>query len=796
MNLNEIGGSRVDIDSNPGNIDNNSGDLNAFQTYEDDTEAAPLLRVTVNSSNGKEISGYVFEDLRTEKLANNQWVGNSKLDSNEKYIDNVFVELIRMEYNPDLDNYEEVKFSDEYEKYLNAYNENIKKNYTVQYENGEIALIKIKRRTGPQEAQESLLNTEAFIANGQYRFINLIESGKYKVRFLYGDEEQLKATNDGIVYNGHDYKSTEFKGFYNQNLELTDLSNLNLIDSAEIKILSTNLDYQIYANKLQNKLQSTYGDFEIENKVINQDVEAINTAVNDLINGTKNAKILVLLVDKELFNFTPILEKALENNVTVMVIASDNVDARKYNITSFSNKNSVVFYNTLNNTLSVIKVYNRIISDILEKNIFVNTYNSATDFIEDKSTINGDVYGRIDVMLETQDIDSGIAKMLEIEEILKMKDSEEKDKCLKEIADRFKMSAESYPVTVAFDNNTNLIHINLGLQKIPESSLEVTKEVSNIRVTLSNNEEIVNLKKDKNKNVQEFVNESYNIYMDKEIMHGANLEVEYKINISNTGQVDNLSSYLKYYPYDIKRSVYSRLIKENVELSDEELDEALNKTITTNVKNIYDYYDNFTFVESENNRNNIYKNKIGFDLLENKEAILKRDIYNNLELTQGEYLDQYIVWLQMKDLDEYNILEENKEKLKNYFCINTTSTSNIELYPFESRETNDEQGISSISLYVSFKKALAEEDFNFKNALEYNNFVEIIETYSINGRRDKDSSVGNLIPNKTDENDSDNAEVVRILPPFGIKDYIRYGLYILVLTGTAVVIIMFRKKNK
>ena len=444
MNLNEIGGSRVDIDSNPGNIDNNSGDLNAFQTYEDDTEAAPLLRVTVNSSNGKEISGYVFEDLRTEKLANNQWVGNSKLDSNEKYIDNVFVELIRMEYNPDLDNYEEVKFSDEYEKYLNAYNENIKKNYTVQYENGEIALIKIKRRTGPQEAQESLLNTEAFIANGQYRFINLIESGKYKVRFLYGDEEQLKATNDGIVYNGHDYKSTEFKGFYNQNLELTDLSNLNLIDSAEIKILSTNLDYQIYANKLQNKLQSTYGDFEIENK----------------------------------------------------------------------------------------------------------------------------------------------------------------------------------------------------------------------------------------------------------------------------------------------------------------------------------------------------------------EAILKRDIYNNLELTQGEYLDQYIVWLQMKDLDEYNILEENKEKLKNYFCINTTSTSNIELYPFESRETNDEQGISSISLYVSFKKALAEEDFNFKNALEYNNFVEIIETYSINGRRDKDSSVGNLIPNKTDENDSDNAEVVRILPPFGIKDYIRYGLYILVLTGTAVVIIMFRKKNK
>ncbi len=796
MNLNEVGGSRVDIDSNPGNIDNNSGDLNLFQTYEDDTEGAPLLRVTVNSSNGKEISGYVFEDLRTEKMSNNQWVGNSKLDPDENYINNVLVELIRLEYNPDLDAYEEVKFSNNYEKYVEAFNENIKKNFGMQYENGEVTLIKIKRRTGPQEAPESLLDTEAFIENGQYRFVNLIESGKYKVRFLYGDEEQLNSTDDGIIYNGHDYKSTEFKGFYNQNLELTDLSNLNLIDSAEIKILSTNSDYQLYVNRLQNKLQSTYGDFEIENTVIDQDVEAINTAVNDLINGTKNAKILVLLVDKELFNFTPILEKALLNDITVIVVASDNVDPGKYDVTSFSNKNSVIFYGTLNNTLSVIKVYNRIASDILEKNIFENTYNSSTDFIENKSTINGTIYGRTDVMLQTQIINAETAKILEIEDIMKMEDNEQKKEYLKIIADKFKMSAESYSVSINFDSNMNVIHINLGLQKIPESSLEVTKEVSNIKVTLSNNSEIVNLKNGKNKNVQEFINESYNIYMDKEIMHGSNIEIEYKINISNTGEVDNLNSYLKYYPYDVKRTIYSRLIKENIELSEEELDEILNKTITTNVNNIYDYYDNLIFVEGENNRNDIHTNNLGFNLLENNKAILNRDIYNNLELTQEEYLDQYIIWSQIHDMEDYNILEDNKKELKNYFCINTTSTSNVELYPYESIETRDKQGNSSISLYVNLKKSLAEEDFNFKNALEYNNFVEIIETYSINGRRDKDSSVGNLVPKKTDENDSDTAEVVRILPPFGINQYVQYGIYILILTVISVVIIIVRRKNK
>lgn len=613
---------------------------------------------------------------------------------------------------------------------------------------------------------------------------------------MYGDEEQLNSTDDGITYNGHDYKSTEFKGFYDQKMELTDLNNLNLMDSAEIKILSTSSDYQIYANKLLNKLKSTYGDFEIENTVINQDIGAMNNAVEDLIAGKKNAKILVLLVEKELYNFTSILEKALSNDITVIVVASDNVDSRKYAITSFSNKNSVIFYSTLNNTLSVIKVYNRIANDILEKNIFVNTYNSSTDFIENRSTINGNVYGRTDVMLETQIINAETAKILEIEDIMKMENNEQKKEYLKIIADKFKMSAESYSVSINFDSNMNVIHINLGLQKIPESSLEVTKEVSNIKVTLSNNSEIVNLKNGKNKNVQEFINESYNIYMDKEIMHGSNIEIEYKINISNTGEVDNLNSYLKYYPYDVKRTIYSRLIKENIELSEEELDEILNKTITTNVNNIYDYYDNLIFVEGENNRNDIHTNNLGFNLLENNKAILNRDIYNNLELTQEEYLDQYIIWSQIHDMEDYNILEDNKKKLKNYFCINTTSTSNVELYPYESIETRDKQGNSSISLYVNLKKSLAEEDFNFKNALEYNNFVEIIETYSINGRRDKDSSVGNLVPKKTDENDSDTAEVVRILPPFGINQYVQYGIYILILTVISVVIIIVRRKNK
>ena len=796
--LNTVGGSRVDVDSNPGNVDSNANNINNFQAYEDDTEQAPLLRVVVNSSNGKEISGYVWEDLRTVKLGNNQWVGNSKLDENEEFINDVCVELIRLEYNPNTGKYEEVKFSQNYLNYIDAFNTNIDKKYGMQYANGEISKIKIVRRSGPQEDAESITETEAFIADGQYRFINLIESGQYKVRFLYGDEEQFTSSLEGIKYNGHDYKTTEFNGFYDQQLEVTDLNSIYMQNSAVIKILSTSSNCEVYSNKLQNKLASTYGDFEIDTVMINQDINAIVNAGNELISSNKNAKILVLLVDKELPDLTSILGSALANDITVIVVASNNINGSNYNINY--NDKSVVYFDTLYNTVSVIKVYNRIVNDILKDNIFTNTLNCATEFIENKSTLNGDVYGRIDVMLQSQTIDADMAKILNIDEILNIKNETDRNVRSKKVADRFKMSAESYPVSVMFDDNMDVININLGLQKIPESSLEVSKEVYDIDVKLNNGTTIIDYRGNKVQNLQHFPNESYNIYMDKEIMQGATIEIQYKINISNIGEVDNLNTYLKYYPYDVKKAVYSRLIKQNVNYNEAELEEILNQSITVTVNDIYDYYDNLNFETANNNRNNVHINSIAFTLIDNNWAEVNRNTYEDIELTQGDFLNQYIEWKRIDNVNDYKILEENKDKMGGYRCINTINLNNLNLYPFESIETRDNQGFSSVSVYVGLIKSLAEEDFNFKDALEYNNYVELIETYSINGRRDKDSSVGNFIPsgnnknNPTIEKDSDFSEVVRILPPFGASKYIAYGSCIVILIVIATVIIVYRKK--
>ncbi len=801
--IEEIGGSRVDIDSNPGDIDSNSGYINDFKYYEDDTEAAPTLRVVVKETNGKGISGYVWEDLATEKLANNQWVGNMTIDANEKNINNVFAELIRLEYNPNNGQYEEVKFSEKYEKYINAENNNIKANYGAQYANGEISIIQIKRRTGPQADTDSPIeNTAAFISDGQYKFRNLIESGQYKVRFTYGDEEQLNSGEDGITYNAHDYKSTEFKGFYEESLIQTDLADIYMEKSASIKLLTTNNDYTGYANQLARKLRDTHGNFEITNNVIGTSGDEITKAISELNSSDKALKVLVLMTDKKVNDVSGILRNAIKNNIIVLVVATNNVDSKEFDIKS-DNK-SVIYYDTLNNTAGMREVYNRIISSVLDKNIFTLIANQSTDILENHDTVNGKVYGRADIMLKSQIMDYKKAEILAIHEILAEKDENIKKERLKEISDlEIKMTADSYPVSIKFDDNEPVKHINLGLQKIPESQLELSKEVENIIVRLSSNEEIINMKEQRTKNLQHFINDSYNIYMDEEIMQGANIEIIYKIDVTNVGEVDNLMTYLKYYDFDVKKSIYAKLGGNVDGLNEQQLDELLSRSIVVKVNTIYDYYDNMIFRAEDNNRQAVNTNTLKFNLNDKNRAVLERDNYQRLNLTMGSYLTDNVIWSSIPDYNDYAIRENIRDKAKDFKCVSTTNTKNIELFPYESIEVRDSKGSASISTYITFSKTLSSTDFVNPGSLEYRNYAEIIETYSINGRRSTDSSHGTLVPikdlknNKTDEVDSDSAEIVKILVPFGTKAYIAIGtiLAVLVVAG-GVVVVMKKRANR
>jgi len=109
-------------------------------------------------------------------------------------------------------------------------------------------------------------------------------------------------------------------------------------------------------------------------------------------------------------------------------------------------------------------------------------------------------------------------------------------------------------------------------------------------------------------------------------------------------------------------------------------------------------------------------------------------------------------------------------------------------------------------------KVISAEDMNTNGALNYKNYVEIISTYSNTGRRGFNNITGFNIHNNTAEGnfsgnerlkenillkemDTDKAEVVNILPPFGNKK-LMIGIIIIYLIVLGAFIIFIKRKIK
>ena len=150
----------IDKNSAPDNIK-----LEDINTYEDDTDSAPELKITLKEP--KTITGYVFEDKTSDGLLTNQErKGNGKFDNGENTVENVKVELIKQT-------------------------------------KGEGAYIY------PKAVSELNFNavpaTYTTKANGYYEFVGVVP-GEYYIKYTY--------SNGSVVYKGtnevstQDYKST------------------------------------------------------------------------------------------------------------------------------------------------------------------------------------------------------------------------------------------------------------------------------------------------------------------------------------------------------------------------------------------------------------------------------------------------------------------------------------------------------------------------------------------------------------------------------------------------------------
>lgn len=849
-------GGRVDKDSAAGNIE-----IGNYISYEDNADEAPYLRVLVNGkTRGKSIVGYVWEDEADKTIStggytirlgedyfenydNNQRRGNGKIDINdmtntsfENYINNVMVELIRLEYNQSTGQYEQVEFTENYKK---AYPE--KYNQVYPQTSGALAgdTTQILTWTGPYSGGNDAGRP---LNSGQYRFDNLIEGGKYKVRFTYGTEKELRneITSDN-VYSGHDYKSTKYNGridvgsIAEPSTEITfvidsyELNNsgeesaiINLLKNLNSSLKNTNKNFKFNIYSFGKEKYTKCANFDELKNGSNPDkafpaYEAIYAAGLELKSSSAKNKIMIIYNDgndSQLEDTRAQIENLLKEGVTVVGIGNDKESLELYKVES--NGQKVKPYDL--NKISEDTIYNIIINQLIESYYLLDNISHAEDYLQNTSyyTMQGNlktVTGRLEVMKYSQNMTPETADTLNIEYMKTLdqdlSEDSELSNAIKKHANYTQMTADSYEISMDFSDKSDIEKIlNLGLQEIPERNIEVTNQVDNIVVKLANGRKIIDMNMGLNQNVQEIKDKLFNIYMDEEIMQGATIEVTYRINISNIGDVDTLYSYVEYATEEEKRNWYTALTGESVP-NGVDINEILLKSETVKISKLYSYYDNLIFRAEDNNKWEIINKTVETDdaLNARRDPLTNHLVYlneDNLYDSRVNIRDERVVWNKVKDLE---VLDRNEERINKYPVVETTSLKDIELYPNKSKEVIDNlnsnsssRPVSTLCTYLVLSKTLSAKDMEAKDALNYKNYVEIISTSSNTGRRDYNGAEGNFTGDATldanklvSENDIDDAERIIILTPFGDKK-IMIGLIISVLLILGIGIIFIKKK--
>ena len=290
-------------------------------------------------------------------------------------------------------------------------------------------------------------------------------------------------------------------------------------------------------------------------------------------------------------------------------------------------------------------------------------------------------------------------------------------------------------------------NVDLGLVERPKTQLQITNNVENVKVTLSDGSIVFDAtqtaeatKGNETKNVIWKSNRSttkgitggfIQLYLDEELMYGATIQITYKM------QINELNDYVEY--------------------------EGL------------EYY-------AKGRTNSGIK-------VESKAKKLVCYIPNKMQFNKTQSGD----WNAITDINEIIPAEEKdgeniNNNLVNYRLKDTISSQSNTISKIEADNINNaylNNNMLTISQLIT--KESAQGGYECK--------VEIVELENAVGRRMETSIVGNFNPaNDPVENDEAKAEDVAVMPPFGIGQVFYYVLTI-VIAGMLVVGIIFIKKK-
>lgn len=330
----------------------------------------------------------------------------------------------------------------------------------------------------------------------------------------------------------------------------------------------------------------------------------------------------------------------------------------------------------------------------------------------------------------------------------------------------------------------NIENLDFGLEERPKAQLKVSKQVTNVKVTLANGSVLFDASSratnvlwnghiahgpdtantyEESKNYENGLmktpivrQESKNkgliqLTIDEELMHGATIQVTYAITVANTGEVD----------YKENQFYYTGKVADT-------------STIVKTTPNALIDYVGFQAESGNATRNNLQ-----FIAAQNPdwEVVTVDELVSSglLNANLADKANQYTTIVKT---------EAVRRALKPIIADQDVATKIDEAFnndPLNALATvNSTESVVGVQLVLS---QMISAD-NSSDDMTYNNLVELVSSSNQTGRRMEESVAGNQDPTEEPrEVDSDDGQEITILPPFG-QNYIYYVL------GTAIAIIL------
>ncbi len=742
----------MDCNSTPGNL--TSSDQ---KTFENDTDKAPNIRILLNKENVRTVEGNVWEDVRDviepkEKLAN---VGNGLRETGETRINGVRVQLVELRQGKDGKTYEYI-----WKEVLSGNTDSIT----------------------PIINNSNLLDEYSISkddANGKYKFEAFVP-GDYIVRFIYGSGESSVL---GTAYTNY---NTGEEGTTNE------VTNLYAKQEGYKKKADENVSgYSASSENIGLNKNSYNGqDYKSTSYQV-----GVNNGSGAYTNNT---------TDSYKYNFSSADQGQYSDAKDMMNVSGDNVvniapekaylvdcnNARK-NVNSYSrgetqeNANSEV----KNHLAEILASYENLPEYRDEKyNVSKYSYDTMKNMLNEfmKNTYMVAESGRIDVNFEYNRTES------ETE------------------INNSNIGTRNYDLSGYYI----LENLDLGLEQRPKAQLKVTKQITNVKLTLANNSVLFDASaratnilwmnhsahgqdtentylKDKNyvegNNLmltpevrQHATNKGkVQLTMDEELMHGSTLQITYAITVANVGEVD----------YDDNQFYYTGMVGN------------AHTIVRTDPKMLVDYVGTQVNEYNSVDDNTATRNNLQFNKAQNRdwEVISSADLVSkglvNSALTANikKYTENHIITTTAVSRSDKNGLvpiiadQANAKKIADAFKND----------PMHALETvNKSESVSGVQLILT---QMITQDSSSDDRV-YNNMTELVTTQNTVGRRMAYSVVGNQDPtSEPREIDADDAQEVVILPPFG-NTHIYYVLIsavaLILIVGITIVICTIRGRSK